>query len=150
MRHHALTHPHHHHHVVVRHRRRESTPARLFQFCSDHFLLLPAGAAIALVWCNAATESYFRFALTFRFLVNDVGMAFFFALIAQEVAEASMPHGALHSWRRWGPALLGAAGGIAGAALTFLAFVNVKHQLVLAQAWPFACAVDIAVAYYVL
>jgi NhaA family Na+:H+ antiporter len=152
MRHHALTHQphHHHHHVVVRHRRPASPPLRLFQYCSDHFLLLPLGAIAALVWCNTATESYFQFALTFRFLVNDIGMAFFFALIAQEVVEALMPHGALHSWRRWGPAVLAAGGGIAGAALTFLAYVNVKHQVVLAQAWPIACAVDIAVAYYVL
>jgi NhaA family Na+:H+ antiporter len=147
----------HHHHaishiqpIVLRHRRREGLVVRVFQFCSDHFLLFPIGAVVALVWCNVASESYFTFALAFRFLVNDVGMAIFFALIAQEIVEAVMPHGALHSWRRWGPAVLGAAGGILGAALSYLGWVHAKSQLVLAQAWPIACAVDIVVAYYVL
>src|SRR5262245_40313558 len=136
--------------IVLRHRRHEMLAARLFHFCSDHFLLLPIGAAVAVVWCNAAPESYFSVALSLRFLVNDVVMAFFFALLAQEIVEAVMPHGALHSWRRWGPALLGAAGGILGASLSYLGYIYANSRLMLAQAWPVACAVDIAVAYYVL
>ena len=105
---------------------------------------------IALVWANVAAESYFRFAQPLRFLVNDVGMAFFFALIAQEIVEAVMPGGALHSWRRWGLGLVAAAGGTIGAAVTYLAYVNIQHETVLSQAWPVACAIDVAVAYYVL
>jgi NhaA family Na+:H+ antiporter len=105
---------------------------------------------IAIVWANLAAESYFRFSQAFGFLVNEVGMAFFFALIAQEIVEAVMPGGALHSWRRWGLPIIAAIGGILGAALTFVGWVHWKHQLVLLQAWPIACAMDIAVAYYVL
>src|SRR5688572_20029746 len=97
MKHHALTHEHP---IVVRHRP-ERRAQGLFHYCLDRFLLLPIGAAAALAWSNAEPESYFRFAQTFRFVVNDVGMAFFFALMAQEVIEELMPHGALHSWRRW-------------------------------------------------
>jgi NhaA family Na+:H+ antiporter len=123
---------------------------RALRFCIDRFLLLPIGAAIALVWCNAAAESYFTFAYMLRFLVNDVGMAFFFALITQEVVEAMMPRGALHSWRRWGVAVVAAAGGIVGAALWYVSYVQVQHEAVLLQAWPVACAVDVALAYYVL
>ncbi len=41
-------------------------------------------------------------------------MAFFLALIAQEVFEALMPGGALHTWRRWGLPVIGALGGVAG------------------------------------
>jgi NhaA family Na+:H+ antiporter len=135
--------------MVLRHRRGR-TAVGAIAFASDHFLLLPAGALIALVWANVAAESYFTFAQTLGFLVNEVGMAFFFALIAQEIVEAVMPGGALHSWRRWGLGLVAAAGGTVGAAVTYLAYVNLRHETVLSRAWPVACAIDVAVAYYVL
>src|SRR5688500_7321969 len=99
MKNHALR----HHPIVVRHsRQHQRRAAGVFEFCCEHFLLFPIGAAIALIWANLAAESYFTFAQSFGFLVNEVGMAFFFALIGQEIVEAVMVGGALHSWRRWG------------------------------------------------
>jgi NhaA family Na+:H+ antiporter len=77
-------------------------------------------------------------------------MALFLALIAQDAFEAIMPGGALHTWRRWGMAFVGAVGGIAGAAFTYLAFIYFRHEQVLAQGWPIACAIDIAAGYYVV
>ena len=47
-------------------------------------------------------------------------------------------------------AIVAAAGGLAGAAVVFLAYVYLQHEEVLAQAWPIACAIDIAAGYYVL
>lgn len=126
------------------------TAQRLLRFAMDRFLLLPLGAAVALVWANTLGESYFRFSHALSFVVNDVAMALFVALMAQEVLEALMPGGALHTWRRWSLALVAAAGGIAGAATTFLLYVNWKYELVVAQAWPVACAIDIAASYYLL
>src|SRR5262245_10497766 len=89
MKHHALR----HHPIVVQHGRRHRRAIGAFEFCTNHFLLFPLGAVIALAWANMAPESYFQFAQSFGFLVNEVGMAFFFALIAQEVVEAVMPGG---------------------------------------------------------
>jgi NhaA family Na+:H+ antiporter len=147
MKNHALR----HHPIVVRHsRQHQRRAAGVFEFCCEHFLLFPIGAAIALIWANLAAESYFTFAQSFGFLVNEVGMAFFFALIGQEIVEAVMVGGALHSWRRWGLPIIAAGGGIVGAAVAFRGYISLRHQLVLSQAWPVACAVDIAVAYYVL
>jgi Na+:H+ antiporter, NhaA family len=145
MKNHALR----HHPIVVRHGRHPHR-AGVYEFCTEHFLLFPAGAVLALLWANTAPQSYFTFAQSFGFLVNEVGMAFFFALIGQEIVEAVMAGGALHSWRRWGLPIVAAAGGIVGAALVFHWYITLSHQLVLAQAWPVACAIDIAVAYYVL
>jgi NhaA family Na+:H+ antiporter len=62
--------------------------------------VLPAGVVAALLWANLGFESYERFAGALEFVVNDVGMAFFFALAATEVVEAIAPGGALHTWRR--------------------------------------------------
>ncbi len=143
MKNHALR----HHPIVVRHSRRRHRAAGAFEFCTEHFLLFPIGAVLALLWANVGPESYFTFAQSFGFLVNEVGMAFFFALIGQEIVEAVMAGGALHSWRRWGLPIVGACGGIVGAAVVFLGYVSLNHQLVLAQAWPVASAIDIAVAY---
>ena len=53
--------------------------------------LLVLGTLIALVWANIERESYVRFAHSIHFLVNGIGMAFFFALAAKEVVEATAP-----------------------------------------------------------
>jgi NhaA family Na+:H+ antiporter len=112
--------------------------------------LLPLGAVIALVWANTYAESYFLFADKLSFIVNEIGMAFFFALATQEIVEAVMPGGALHTWRRWGLAVVAAAGGIVGSVGVYLAYVTLSYQAVLSTAWPIACAIDIAAAYYLL
>jgi NhaA family Na+:H+ antiporter len=116
----------------------------------DRFLLLPIGAAIALIWANTASESYFVFAHRLAFAVNEIGMAFFFALMAQEVAEAVMPGGALQTWRRWSLAVIAAAGGMVGAVVVYLGFVQLAYNYSMTPAWPAALAIDAAVTYYVL
>jgi len=136
------------------HAHRRLTAGRVWHDVSGHlfdrFLLLPIGAGIALVWANTRPESYFTFAQKLAFPVNEIGMAFFFALITQEIVEAVMPGGALHSWRRWGLPIVAAAGGLAGSVSVYLVYVNVNYVTVLAPAWPIACAIDVAAAYYVL
>jgi NhaA family Na+:H+ antiporter len=123
---------------------------RLIHVLFDRFLLFPIGAAIALVWANTASESYFVFAQRLAFAVNEIGMAFFFALLAQEVVEAVMPGGALHSWRKWSMPIVAAIGGMAGAVSIYLLYVNLEYQDILSPAWPIACAIDAAATYYVL
>jgi NhaA family Na+:H+ antiporter len=119
----------------------------LLRFSIDHFVLLPIGGLLALIWANAAPESYFSVAQQWRFWVNDVLMALFFALVAQEVYEEVMPGGALHSWRKWTLPIVAAAGSIAGAALVYLVYVNWQYELVLQDGWPIATAIDVAVVY---
>jgi len=123
---------------------------RLVRTAFDRFLLLPIGAVIALIWANTASESYFVFAHRLSFVVNDIGMTFFFALMAQEVAEAVMPGGALQTWRRWSLAIVAALGGMAGAVGVYLGLLRLNYVYAMTAAWPVALAVDAAVAYYVL
>src|SRR6185503_10929479 len=91
-------------------------PVRAFRFVLNRFLLLPLGALVALVWANTEPEGYFRLSQALAFPVNEIGMTFFLALMAQEVFEALMPGGALHSWRHWSLPVVGALGGLAGSA----------------------------------
>lgn len=120
------------------------------RYVMDRFLLLPLGAVLAIAWANTAPESYFRFARALAFPVNEMAMAFFLALVAQEVREAVMSGGALHTWRRWGLPVIAAAGGVTGASAVYLAYVGFKYEPVLAQGWPVAGAIDVAAAYYVV
>ena len=92
---------------------------RLWVFAVDHSLLLLVGTAAGLLWANLTLASYDGFVHALHFAVNDVGMAFFFALAAKEVVEATAPGCALHSPRRAGMPLLAAIGGMAGQ-LSFL------------------------------
>lgn len=119
----------------------------LLRFATDHFLLLPIGGLIALIWANTRPESYFSIAQPLTFWVNDVGMALFFALIAQEVVEAVVPGGALHTWRRWMLPMIAAAGATAGSAGVYLAYISWQYELVLWEGWPVAAAIDLAFAY---
>jgi NhaA family Na+:H+ antiporter len=124
--------------------------AAWLRFVTDRFLWLPLGAAIALVWANTSPDSYFRLAHTLAFPVNEIGMAVFLGLITQEAIEAVMPGGALHTWRRWAMPIVAATGGLLGSTFVYLGYISWRHEQVLAQAWPIACAIDIAAGYYVL
>jgi len=111
---------------------------------------LPAGALIALVWANTALDSYERFSHAFEFLVNDVGMVFFFALAAKEVVEATSPGGALHTRRHAALPVAAAAGGMVAPALIYLMLIPLFGlDGGLQRGWAIPCATDIAFSYLV-
>jgi len=115
----------------------------------DNSGLLLTGTVLALLWANLTPESYERVAHNFHFLVNDVGMAFFFALAAKEVVEATAPGGALHSLRRAALPFVAALGGMLGPALIYVALALVLDQRELLRGWAIPCATDIAFSYLV-
>ena len=82
-----------------------------------------------------------------HFVVNDIGMAFFFALAAKEVAEATAPGGALHSPRRAAMPLAAAVGGMLGPALIFVTLTIVLDRPNLERGWAIPTATDIAFSY---
>lgn len=132
----------------LRHRMRTTVP-RLSRFAVEHLLLLPLGGLIALVWVNTAPESYYSFTFAIAFGVNDVAMAFFFALIMKEIVEATAPGGVLHPWRR---AMLPVVAAIAAAAVTALIYVRMSDMLdepMLSDGWPVSLATDLAISYFV-
>jgi Na+:H+ antiporter, NhaA family len=102
------------------------------------------------VWANTAPESYFRLSHALAFPVNEIAMAFFLALIAQELYEAVLPGGALQPWRHRALPLVAAVGGFAGSVSTYLLYINLAHEQMLVRAWPVVAAIDIAAGYYVL
>jgi NhaA family Na+:H+ antiporter len=81
--------------------------------------------------------------------VNDIGMAFFFALITKEVAEATLPGGALHPWRRAALPVAAAIGGVLMSIASYLAFTHATGEHMLEDGWVAACAIDIPGTYVI-
>src|SRR5256885_16459223 len=121
--------------------RRRRIVRRVSGFVLDYLIALPVGCAAALVWANTLPDSYYRFAHATTFLVNDVGIAFFFALITKEVTEATVPGGALHPWRRAALPVAAAIGSVAMSIAIYLAVAHNYGEHMLEGGWVAACAI---------
>jgi NhaA family Na+:H+ antiporter len=121
---------------------------RILRFAVDHYVVVPLGVVVALLWANTAPESYYQVAEGLAFVVNDIGMAFALALLVQEAVEAIRPGGTLHPWRRGALPIVAAAGGTLGAIAAYHAVLSTGDQSVLVLGWPVAAAVDIAVGFF--
>ena len=115
----------------------------------DYLIALPLGCAVALAWANTRPDSYYRLAHPTSFFVNEVGMVFFFALITKEVAEATLPGGALHPWRRAALPVAAAVGCVMVSIACYLAFLQNVGEHMLMSGWVAACAVDIPGTYII-
>jgi Na+:H+ antiporter, NhaA family len=107
-------------------------------------MLLIAGAVAALVWANLDFASYTAAAHPIRFWINDIGMAFFFALVAKEVFEATLPGGALSAPSRAAAPLVAAIGGMLVPAGIYVMLVMTIGPRELMRGWAIPCATDIA------
>lgn len=131
-------------------RRMRHIVPRLSTFAVEHLLLLPIGAAIALVWANTLPESYFRTSYAIGFAVNDIAMMFFFALLTKEVVEATVAGGVLHPWRRAALPMIAAPALMLVPSFFLIAFVRGAGVAMLEQAWLVPAAIDLAVGYFIL
>ena len=114
----------------------------------DNSLLLVAGTLLALAWANLDYESYDHFTHgPLHFIVNDIGMVFFFALAAKEIIEARLPGGPLQSPREAAVPLLAAAGGMIAPASLYVLLTMVLSRPDLVNGWAVPCATDIAFSY---
>jgi NhaA family Na+:H+ antiporter len=122
---------------------------RMSGFVLDYLLALPIGCAAALIWANTLPDSYYQFANATTFVVNDIGFVFFFGLITKEVAEATLPGGALHPWRRAALPVVAAGGGVVVSAACYLLFLRYVGEHMLMTGWVAACAIDIPGSYII-
>jgi NhaA family Na+:H+ antiporter len=144
---------------------------RVWNFVTNYSLLLIIGAITALVWANLDAESYHHFVefviwdhapighlhdghrtLTLHYLVNDVLMAFFFAIAAKEVWEAViLENGSLRGKKAATP-LFATAGGMVGPIAVYLGlayFMGSETYSAVANGWAIPTATDIAFSYLV-
>ncbi|GFE65072.1 Na+/H+ antiporter NhaA [Litoreibacter roseus] len=150
---------------------------RVWNFVTNYSLLLIFGALIALVWANTNPDSYHHFVdfvivdhffighahydetgaleyrtLTLHYLVNDVLMAFFFAIAAKEVWEAIiLKNGSLRGKKAATP-LFATAGGMFGPIAVYLGLASImgsETYNAVANGWAIPTATDIAFSYLV-
>lgn len=146
---------------------------RVWNYITTYSLLLIGGAVIALVWANTHPDSYHALVhyvlidnffigalehegggttrtLTLHFLVNDVLMAFFFAIAAKEVWEAViLENGSLRGSKAMTP-LIATAGGMLGPVAVYLslaALLGIFGEV--HRGWAIPTATDIAFSYLV-
>ena len=150
---------------------------RVWNFVTNYSLLLILGAVIALIWANTDASSYHHFVefviwdhapighahydeaglvdyrtLTLHYLINDVLMAFFFAIAAKEVWEAViLKNGSLRGKKAATP-LFATAGGMFGPIAVYLglaAWLGSDTYNAVANGWAIPTATDIAFSYLV-
>ena len=120
-----------------------------FLFESSGFLIV--GSLVALVWANMDYHGYEWIVHNqiVHFLVNNVLMAFFFAIAAKEIREAFIPGGALSSPRKAMTPILATVGGMVGPALIYVGGCAFLARMDLMKGWAIPCATDIAFSYLV-
>lgn len=150
---------------------------RVWNFLTNYSLLLIIGALIALIWANIDPTSYQHFVhlelihdswvghahyddagqvayrtLTLHYLVNDVLMAFFFAIAAKEVWEAViLQNGSLRGKKAATP-LVATVGGMLGPISVYLGLAMLLGSdtyNAVANGWAIPTATDIAFSYLV-
>ena len=144
---------------------------RVWNFLTNYSLLLIIGAIIALIWANTNPSSYHHFVefviwdhapighyhdghrtLTLHYLVNDLLMAFFFAIAAKEVWEAViLKNGSLRGKKAATP-LFATAGGMFGPIAVYLglaAMLGSDTYSAVANGWAIPTATDIAFSYLI-
>lgn len=146
---------------------------RVWNYVTNYSLLLVAGAVIALIWANISPDTYHDFVkmviaenfligeayaeggsitrtLTLHFLVNDVFMAFFFAIAAKEVWEAvALEQGSLRGKKALTP-LIATAGGMLGPIAVYLGLAAMLGIFeTVSRGWAIPTATDIAFSYLV-
>ena len=110
-----------------------------------YYPLLPLGGLVAIVWANTAADSYFRLAQALAFPVNDIGVAFGLASLAQEVLEVIGPGRAVRSWDSVVLPVAIAIGGALGAVAGYATYVHFTDEQILTAGWRIACGVDVFV-----
>jgi NhaA family Na+:H+ antiporter len=147
-----------------------SLAKRTTDFILGESLLLIAGAVCGMLWANlhhASYQSLLQFqiltnahigevaesgarVINLRFVVNEILMAFFFALAGREVWSAFLPGGPLNRPRQAATPIICTLGGMTGPAILYLAGAAILgHWSDLRHGWAVPCATDIAFSYMV-
>lgn len=128
--------------------------AKAINFIRENSLPLIAGVIVALFWANIHPESYETViyseiigGFNFHFFVQDIFMAFFFAIAAVEITQSFLPGGDLNPIRKAVNPLMATLGGVAGPIAFFFLFNALFGSPEYSKGWAIPTATDIALAW---
>jgi Na+:H+ antiporter, NhaA family len=96
-------------------------------FFVENSLLLILGTATGLIWANVNPGTYSKFSHYLHFVINDIGMAFFFGIAAKEVFDAVLPGGPLASRKEAAMPVMATIGGMVAPAFFTLSVRSCSH-----------------------
>lgn len=129
----------------------------IIKACRDASIPLVAGVALSLVMANAAPHTYHKIidapiigeGINLHFIINDVFMAFFFAIAAVEIVHSLSPGGALNPPKKAVTPLMGTVGGVAGPIIVFFILNMLIGSPEYSDGWGICTATDIALSWLV-
>lgn len=122
------------------------------------------GVVVSLVWGNLSPESYETVVhgnilglfgagggeghgISLHFLINDIFMAFFFAIAGIEIVHSLSPGGVLNPIKKAVTPLMATFGGVIGPVLVFTALNGMFGSPDYASGWGVCTATDIALSW---
>ena len=129
----------------------------LVRACRDASLPLIAGVALSLVMANVAPGAYHKIIdtpiigdhISLHWLVNDVFMAFFFAIAAVEIVHSLRKNGPLNPPKKAVTPLMATVGGVAGPIIVFFILNALIGNADYSSGWGITTATDIALSWLV-
>jgi NhaA family Na+:H+ antiporter len=119
------------------------------KFFVENSVLLIVGTTTGLIWANVSPDTYGELSHHLHFVINDIGMAFFFGFAAKEVFEALLPGGPLASRKLAAMPAMATLGGMIAPALLYVSGAVLLSRPDLTRGWAIPCATDIAFSYMV-
>ena len=129
----------------------------IIQACRDASIPLVAGVALSLVMANVAPHAYHDIVHTpligeeinLHFIINDVFMAFFFAIAAVELVHSLRPGGPLNPPKKAVTPMMATAGGVLGPIVIFFILNTLIGSPEFSSGWGVTTATDIALSWLV-
>lgn len=129
----------------------------IIKACRDASIPLVAGVALSLVMANFAPHAYHKIIdtpiigeeITMHFIINDVFMAFFFAIAAVEIVHSLRPGGPLNPPKKAVSPLMATIGGVIGPIIVFFILNMLIGCADYSSGWGTTTATDIALSWLV-
>ncbi len=136
---------------------------RVFNLLSEFSIPLIAGVITGIFFANVNSEAYnillntellsdfkiFGHPITFKFIMNDIFMIFFFGIATVEIVRAIIPGGSLNPVKKAINPLIATLGGVFGPICVYWLLCFILNQPEALNGWGIPTATDIALAWLV-
>ena len=127
---------------------------KILYIVKTYSLPLFLGIIFALIWANAAPESYRNFVdlelfpgISVHFIVKEIFMPLFFGIAMAEIVVAVRPGGTMYPIQKAINPLMATAGGVIGPIIVYFILTVCFNGFAYRHGWGIVTATDIAIAW---